>query len=216
MASSSSALAQFGLGCHNVGDVDEVGLGHRTGDTSKRLVGLVGTKYASAADATEQTQQLGSQGGGLQLVDGSGQLVADVAEGVSSRAEFAEVIRCIGKSTVQNRHDLLVGSDVLGGQITQATVPAGGGQDLGLGGGDGIEERHAHTGAARTGIKGSVALNDAALDPLRLLEDALSGVLKKLGTSYEVREKSSPEVAVRSRHWVAPVESRLGRLPHRG
>ena len=208
-----AALTQLGLGGHNVCHVDEVGLGHRTGDASERLVRLVAAQYAGAADAAEQTQQLGCKGGGLQLVDGCGQLVADVSQGIGARAQLAEVVSGVGEATVEQGHDLLVGSHVLRGQITQATVPAGGGEDLGFGGGDGVEERHAHAGAAGTGIQGSVALDDAALHPLRLLEDALSGVLKELGASYEVREKSSPEVAVRSRHWLAPVESRLGRCP---
>jgi len=49
-----------------------------------------------------------------------------------------------------------------------------------------------------------------------LLEDTFSGVLKELGTSDEVREKSSPVISGKRRHELAPVESGLGRVPHRG
>ena len=169
-------------------DVQVVGLGHGTGDTSERFVGLVGAEHASAGDATEQTQQLGRQGGGLQLVDGGGQLVADVAEGVSAGAELREVVGGIREATMQDRHDLLVGSGPAGGsgspppEVPQVLSA----EDLLFGGGDGVEEGHAHAGAAGTGVQGSVALDDAALNPLRLLEDTFRGVLKKFGAGYKV------------------------------
>ena len=208
-----AALTQQCFGADHVPDVQEVGLGHGTGHASKRFVALVGTEHASAADATEEAQQLGGQGGGLQLVDGCRQLVADVGQGVGARAQLAEVVGGVCETAVQQGHDLLVGSHVLRGQVAQAAVPAGGGKDLGFRGGDGVEERHAHAGAAGAGVEGSVTLHNAALDPLRLLEDALGGVLQEFGTGNKVREESSPEVAVRSGHWIAPVESWLGMCP---
>ena len=176
---------------------------------------MVGAKDTSARDATEQTQQLGSQGGGLQLVDGGSQLVADVGQGISARAELAQVVCGVGKATVQDRHDLLVGSHVRGNEIAAAATPGGVAQNLGFRRGDGIKERHAHAGAASTGIKSSVALHNAGLDPLGLLENAFSGVLKELGAGNEVRkERSSRIVAVKGGHGLAPV--RFMGVPHRG
>ena len=213
-----ASLAELGLSGHHVGNVQEVGLGHGTGDTSERFVGLVGTKHASAGDTTEETQQLGGEGGGLQLVDGGGQLVADVSQGVGARAQLAEVVSGIGEATVQDRHDLLVGGHVLGNEVAAATTPGAGAEDLGLSRGDRVEERHAHAGAAGAGVESGIALHDAALDPLRLLEDALGGVLQKFGTGDEVRQESRARAVVTGerRHGLAPVESGLGRAPHRG
>ena len=208
-------LTELGLGGHHVGHVQEVGFRHGAGDASERFVRLVGTQHAGAADAAEQTQQLGCQGGGLQLVDGGGQLVADVGQGVSARAKLAQVVCGIGEATMQQGHNLLVGSHVLGNEIAATAAPGVGAEDLGLSRGDGIEERHAHPGAASAGIQGSVALHNAALDPLRLLEDALGGVLKEFGTGDQVRQESrtGPVVTCKGRHGVAPVESRLGVCP---
>ena len=182
-------LAELGLGGHHVGDVQEVGFRHGAGDASERFVRLVGTQHAGAADTAEQTQQLVCQGGGLQLVDGGGQLVADVGQGVGARAQLAEVVGGVGETTVQDRHDLLVGRHVLGNEEAATTAPGVVAEDLGLSRGDGVEEGDAHAGAAGAGIQGCVALHDAALDPLRLLEDALSGVLQKFGAGDQVRQE---------------------------
>jgi hypothetical protein len=152
---------------------------------------LVGAEDAGAGDGAEQAKQLGCQGGSLELVDGGGQLVADVGQGVGARAELAEVVSGVGKATVQDRHDLLVGSHVRGHQVAATATPGGVAQDLGFGRGNGVEEGHAHAGAAGTGVQGSVALHDAGLDPLGLLEDAFSGVLKELGARYKVGEECS-------------------------
>ena len=151
---------------------------------------LVSAKDASSGDATEQTQQLSLQGG-VQLVDRCGQLVAD-ERGGQLRSELAEIICGITEPAMQQGHDLLVGGGALRGQVTSATgAPGRVAEDLFLGRVDGIVERHANASTTGTGIQGSVALNDATLDPLRLLEDAFAGVLEELGTSHQVRQKTS-------------------------
>ena len=210
-----AALTQLHLGANNVGDVQEVGLDHVAGNVGNSLVQLVGAKDASAGDAAEQTKQLGCQSGSLQLVDGCGELVADVGQGVGTRAQLAEVVSGIGKATVQQGHDLLVGSHVCGHQVAAAATPGGVAQNLGFRRGDGVEEWDADAGAASTGIKSSVALHNAGLNPLRLLEDTFSGVLKELGAGNKVGEEcSSRIIAVKGRHGLAPV--RFMGLPHRG
>jgi len=185
-----ATLTQQVLGFQDVANGDVVGFGR--GCACNGSVVLVGSKDASGGNATEQTQQLGLQGGSLQLVDCCGQLVADVSEGVSSGSELAEIICGVAEATVQDRHDLLVGGGALRGQVTSATgAPGRVAEDLLLSGVDGVMERHTHASTAGTGIQSGVALDDAALHPLRLLENAFRGVLKEFGAGNKIRQKSS-------------------------
>jgi hypothetical protein len=209
-----AALTKLCLGSNNVANVHVVGFGQGARSASQGFVGLVGAEDASARNTAEQTKQLGGQGGGLQLVDRSGQLVTNMAEGVGAGTKLAQVVCGVGKTTVQQGHDLLVGSHVCRHQVAATATPSAVAQDLGFGGSNRVEEGHAHAGAAGTSIKGSVALDDAALDPLRLLEDAFRGVLKEFGAGNKVREESTPRiVAVKGGHWLAPVESWLAVAP---
>ena len=117
-----------------------------------------------------------------------------MGQGVGAGAQLAEVVSGVGKATVQQGHDLLVGSHVCRHQVAATATPGGVAQNLRFSRGDGVEERHAHTGAASTGIKSSVALHNAGLNPLRLLEDTFSGVLKELRTSNKVGEECSSRI----------------------
>ena len=181
------------------------------------LVGLVSTKDASSADAAEQTSQLGQQGCGLQLVDCSGQLVADMTQGVSARTELGQIIGSVGKATVQDGHDLAVSRGLLRSQVTSGRgAPVGGRGNLLFRGVDGIEEGDLNAGAASAGIQSSVTGNDARLDPLGLEENTFSGVLKELGARNQIRQKCSAGVVLKAcRHWIAPVGLVSG-VPHRG
>ena len=112
-----TALAQQVFGLHQVANSQIVGFG--SGSRTSGVV-LVGAEDASASDAAEQSQELGLQGGGLQLVDCCRQLVADVGQGVRSRAELAEVISGVAEATVQQSHDLLVSRGALWGEVASA------------------------------------------------------------------------------------------------
>ena len=135
---------------------------------------------------------MGLQGGSLQLVDGGGQLITHMGEGVSAGAKLAEVISGVAEATVQQSHNLLVSGGSLRSQVASAAgAPSGVAEDLLLSRVNRIVERHANTSAAGTGIQSSVALDDAALHPLGLLKNTLRGVLKEFGARYKIRQECS-------------------------
>ena len=112
-----AALTQQSAGCNHVGSRGVVGLGCTSG---AGFVGLVSTQNASSADTAEQTSQLGQKGRGLQLIDRSSQLVADMTQGISAGTEHGQVISSVGKATVQDGHDLLVSRRLLRSQVTSS------------------------------------------------------------------------------------------------
>ena len=138
------------------------------------------------------------EGGSLQLVDSGGQLVADVSQRISAGTQLAQVISGIAETTMQQSHDLLVSGGALRGQVACARgAPGSSRGDLLLGGVDGVMERHAHAGAACTRIQSSITLDDAALNPLGLLENTFRGVLKKFRARNQIRQKCSAGIILR-------------------
>ena len=181
-----ATLAQFCLGSNH---------GHGT-DVGVELSGDV--QDVVGEGCTKDAFQLGQKGGGAELVDGGGQVSADGAHRVGSSAELGEVVHGVAEATVEDRHHLLGGGDLLGGQVAFAALTPGAvGLDDFFQGVDRLEVGDADAGAASAGIEGAVAGHHTALHEGGALDDFLAQIGEKLGASDEVTKKGAAVVILK-------------------
>ena len=206
-AQLAAALTQLLLGGNDVAGRQVVGGG---GSGGAGLVHGVGAEDAAAGDVAEQAVQLGGEGGGLRFVDGRGQLVADVAEGVGDAgAQLGDVVHAVGKAAAQDGHHLLVGAQRLRGQVAGAGgAPAVAGVDALDRRGDRVELGDADPGAAGAYVEGAITRDDAALHEAGLLEDALGEVAGELRAG-DHRGQEGPTHVLKCHCWKCGVYREL-------